>query len=106
MKPAVARRKSLADRNRGLTSWLVFAAAIGFLGGMLVMAAIVAVFPSGAASVADAPVEAASGQAVASPPPAKVHVKPSLKEIPPAVTAPEASATPAISMAAGLTATS
>ena len=98
MKPAVARRKAHPERHRGLTSWLVFAAAIGFLGGMLVMAAIVAVFPSGAASVADVPVEASSGQAVASPPPAKVQVKPSLKETPPAVTAPEASTTPAISV--------
>mgnify|MGYP001392296075 CR=1 FL=1 len=98
MKPALASRKAHPERRRGMTSWLVFAAAIGFLGGMLVMAAIVAIFPSGAASVADVPVAAWSGQSVASPPPAKVQVKPSLKETPPAVTAPEAPTTPAISV--------
>ncbi len=43
-----------------MTSWLVFAAALGFLAGMLVMAAVVTIFPSGAAIVADAPVEAAA----------------------------------------------
>ncbi len=98
MKPTLARRKSHPGRSRGLTSWLVFAASLGFLAGMLVMAAIVAIFPSGAASVADVPVEASSGQGVASPPPAKVQVKPSLKETPPAVTAPEAPDAPAISV--------
>ena len=65
-------------------SWLVFAAAVGFLGGMLVMAALVAIFPSGAAAVA-APLVQAS---------AKVDVKPTKKEeprpvapVPPAVVA-------------------
>ena len=81
-----------------MTSWLVFAASLGFLAGMLVMAAIVAIFPSGAASVADVPVEASSGQTVATPPPQKVQVKPSLKETPPPVTAPERAATPGISV--------
>ena len=98
MKPALASRKAHPEYRRGMTSWLVFAAAIGFLGGMLVMAAIVAIFPSGAASVADSPVEAWSGKGVASPPPAKVEVKPSLKETPPAVMAPEAPTMPAISV--------
>ena len=33
------------EKRRPSTSWLVFAAAIGFLGGMVVMAALVAIFP-------------------------------------------------------------
>jgi murein DD-endopeptidase MepM/ murein hydrolase activator NlpD len=61
------------------TSWLVFAAAMGFLGGMLVMAALTVMFPSGAAIVAEPLVQAA---------PAKVEVKPTKKEEPPPVTAP------------------
>ena len=67
------------------TSWLVFAASIGFLAGMLVMAAIVTIFPSGAAAITDTPLGAASA-----PPPtsAKVEVRPSLKETPPAVEPP------------------
>jgi murein DD-endopeptidase MepM/ murein hydrolase activator NlpD len=56
------------------------------------------VFPSGGAGVADVPVEASSGRAAAAPPPAKVHVKPSLKETPPPVTAPEVPTTPGISV--------
>ena len=98
MKPSSARRRPHPERGRGAASWLLFAASLGFLAGMLVMAAIVAIFPSGAASVADAPVEASSRQSIASPPPAKVQVKPSLKETPPPVTAPEAPETPAISV--------
>ncbi len=35
--------------SRPGASWVVFAAALGFLAGMLVMAAIVVMFPSGAA---------------------------------------------------------
>jgi peptidoglycan LD-endopeptidase LytH len=65
------------------TSWLAFAAAMGFLGGMLVMAAVVVIFPSGAAMVTDTPVAAAvrgDGR--------DVEVKPSLKESPPAVAPP------------------
>jgi len=95
VKPTPARRASHPER-RSVTSWLVFAAALGFLAGMLVMAAVVTIFPSGAAIVADVPVEASSPDA----PPAKVEVKPSLKETPPAVTAPPAppvAASPAIS---------
>jgi murein DD-endopeptidase MepM/ murein hydrolase activator NlpD len=100
VKRTPARRTSHPER-KSVTSWLVFAAALGFLAGMLVMAAVVAIFPSGAAIVADAPVEASS--AVGPPadaPPAKVEVKPSLKETPPAVDpppAPTAAASPAIS---------
>ena len=73
------------------TSWLVFAASLGFLAGMLVMAAVVSIFPSGAAVVANPPLAAA----VATPAPAEkveVEVKPSLKETPPPVTAPESEA--------------
>jgi murein DD-endopeptidase MepM/ murein hydrolase activator NlpD len=69
----------------------VFAASLGFLAGMLVMAAVVTIFPSGAAVVANAPL-AAAGAAVAPDKPdekVEVEVKPSLKETPPAVTEPE-----------------
>jgi murein DD-endopeptidase MepM/ murein hydrolase activator NlpD len=59
-------------------SWIVFAAAIGFLAGMLVMAAIVAIFPSAEAVVA-APLSQASP---------KVEVKPTKKEEPSPVAAP------------------
>lgn len=96
MKRTPARRTSHPERSGSVTSWLVFAAALGFLAGMLVMAAVVTIFPSGAAIVADAPVEASSTDAAA----AKVEVKPSLKETPPAVTAPPTpitAASPAIS---------
>jgi murein DD-endopeptidase MepM/ murein hydrolase activator NlpD len=61
-------------------SWLAFAAAMGFLGGMLVMAAVVVIFPAGAAVVTDAPLAAAGRE--------EVEVKPSLKETPPPVSPP------------------
>jgi len=41
-------------------SWLAFAAAIGFLAGMMVMAAVVTIFPSGAGKTATPSVEAAA----------------------------------------------
>ena len=63
---------------RPATSWIVFAAAIGFIGGMLVMAAIVTIFPSGAAALA-APLMQASP---------KVEVKPTKKEEPSPVSPP------------------
>ena len=69
-----------AHRSRPKTSWLAFAASIGFLAGMLVMAAVVVIFPAGAAIVTNAPLAAAE--------PKEVEVKPSLKESPPAVTPP------------------
>jgi murein DD-endopeptidase MepM/ murein hydrolase activator NlpD len=74
------RNKRQPPRN----SWLVFAASLGFLAGMLVMAAMVTIFPSGAAIVTNAPL-AAAGR-----PDAKVdvEVKPSLKETPEAVDPP------------------
>ena len=73
-------------RVRPATSWIVFAAAMGFLGGMMVMAALVTMFPSGAAAVAEPLVQAASR---------KVEVKPTkdgepapVAPPPPAVVAP------------------
>ena len=77
MKPRGGR-----ERTKPATSWLAFAAAIGFLGGMLVMAAVVVIFPAGAAIVSNAPLAAAE--------PEKVEVKPSLKETPPPVAPPPA----------------
>ena len=62
-------------------SWIVFAAAMGFLGGMMVMAALVTMFPSGAAAVAEPLVQAA---------PRKVEVKPTKKEEPAPVSPPPA----------------
>ncbi len=61
-------------------SWLAFAAAMGFLAGMLVMAAVVVIFPDGAAMVANTPLAAVN--------PRDVEVKPSLKETPAAVSPP------------------
>ena len=60
-------------------SWIVFAAAIGFLAGMLVMAALVVMFPSGVASVAEPLVQAA---------PRRVEVKPTKEEEPAPVATP------------------
>lgn len=58
--------------SRPASSWLVFAAAMGFLGGMLVMAALVAIFPSGASVVAAPSMQASS----------KVDVTPTKKDEP------------------------
>ena len=72
------------------TSWLVFAGSIGFLAGMLVMAAIVTIFPSGAGMAGNTPLAAASAPA-ARPDDAEkteVEVRPSLKETPPPVEPP------------------
>jgi peptidoglycan LD-endopeptidase LytH len=66
------------------SSWLVFAASLGFLAGMLVMAAVVTIFPAGAAIVTNAPLAAAETTAEE-----QVKVRPSLKETPPAVSPPE-----------------
>lgn len=65
-------------------SWIVFAAALGFLAGMLVMAAVVTIFPTGAAAVT-APVMQA---------PPEVEVKPTKKEEPRPVSPPSAMTTP------------
>ena len=77
MKPQKAQTGSKASRPAA--SWMVFAAAMGFLGGMMVMAALVTMFPSGAAAVAEPLVQAA---------PRKVEVKPTNKEEPAPVTPP------------------
>lgn len=53
-------------------AWVAFAAVMGFLGGMLVMAALVTIFPAGAMSMADRPVEAAQVAAA----PAPTHAAP------------------------------
>lgn len=66
-------------RSRPASSWIVFAAALGFLGGMMVMAALVTMFPSGAAAVAEPLVQAA---------PRNVEVKPTKDEEPPPVAPP------------------
>lgn len=91
MKRTPARRTPHPGQSRGVMSWLVFAGALGFLAGMLVMAAIVTIFPSGAAIVADVPVEAAS---------AGIEVVPGKTETPPPVAPPPprtVAAAPAIS---------
>ena len=67
------------------------AAAIGFLGGMMVMAALVTIFPSGAAIIADAPVAAADP---------KIEVKPTKKEEPTDVTPPPAAVGGVLGMSA------
>ena len=73
-----------AKRPRPAASWLVFAAAMGFLGGMMVMAALVTMFPSGAAAVTEPLVQAA---------PRRVEVKPTRKEEPAPVAPPPPAAT-------------
>jgi peptidoglycan LD-endopeptidase LytH len=70
-----------AGERRPASSWIVFAAAIGFLAGMVVMAAVVTMFPSGAAAVTEPLVGAA---------PVKVEVKPTKEEEPAPVAAPPA----------------
>ena len=80
-------RKAQPQRR---TSWLVFAASLGFLAGMLVMAAVVTIFPSGDVLVTNAPVAAAENTAsrTTAPTTREIEVKPTLKE-PPAVSPPE-----------------
>jgi murein DD-endopeptidase MepM/ murein hydrolase activator NlpD len=75
-----------ATRPRPAASWMVFAGAMGFLGGMMVMAALVTVFPAGAAAVAEPLVQAS---------PRKVEVKPTKKEEPAPVVPPAAATTTA-----------
>jgi murein DD-endopeptidase MepM/ murein hydrolase activator NlpD len=77
-----------ADSRPPAASWLVFVGALGFLAGMLVMAAMVTMFPTGADRITEPRVEASAEP---------VKVRPSRPESPPPVTAPEASATPAVS---------
>jgi murein DD-endopeptidase MepM/ murein hydrolase activator NlpD len=74
-------------------SWIAFAAAMGFLAGMVVMAAVVTMFPSGAASVASPVVSAIA--------PPKIEVKPTKDEEPaPVAPPPAAPATPTPVMSA------
>ena len=80
-------KQSATAASRPAASWIVFAAAMGFLGGMMVMAALVTMFPSGAAAVAEPLIQAA---------PRKVEVKPTKKEEP----APVAPPPPAAAVAA------
>jgi peptidoglycan LD-endopeptidase LytH len=93
------KARGVRGRATPAASWLAFAAAMGFLAGMLVMAAVVVIFPAGAALVTNAPLAAAE--------PGKVEVKPSLKETPPAVAPPPpeiSAATPSVPvMSANLT---
>jgi murein DD-endopeptidase MepM/ murein hydrolase activator NlpD len=65
--------------SRPLASWVVFAAAMGFLAGMVVMAAVVTMFPEGAAAITEPLLQAA---------PKKVEVKPTRKEEPPPISPP------------------
>src|SRR6185436_14163211 len=78
------------QKGKAASSWIVFAAAMGFLGGMVVMAAIVTMFPTGAAAVAEPIVGAVSAKTV-SP---KIEVKPTKEEEPAPVAPPPATATP------------
>lgn len=80
------RRKA---KPRPATSWLVFAASLGFLAGMLVMAAVVTIFPSGAAIVTNPPLAASEPTPSTDPKEVKIEVRPSLKETPPPVSPPE-----------------
>ena len=75
-------------RRRPVASWTVFAAAMGFLGGMTVMAALVTMFPTGAAGVTEPLMQAA---------PRKVEIKPTKKEEPAPVESPGATTVPAVS---------
>jgi len=70
---------SVAPPPRSVYSWLIFAASFGFLAGMLVMAALITIFPKGTELVDDGRVEAAS---------AKIDVKPTKKEEPAPVVEP------------------
>ena len=76
------------DRRLPAASWLVFVAALGFLAGMLVMAAMVTIFPSGARTIAQPLVEASNQP---------VTVRPSKPESPPPVTTPAPPATSVLS---------
>ena len=85
MRPQKARTAQTGSKaSRPEASWMVFAAAMGFLGGMVVMAALVTIFPSGAAVVVESLVQAA---------PRKVEVKPTNGEEPAPVAPPAPAAT-------------
>ncbi len=67
-------------------SWVVYAAAAGFIAGMVVMAALFTIFPAGPWQVAERSTQVTSRRAE-SP---VADVRPSAKENPPAVTTPPA----------------
>lgn len=83
----------MKNSTRPASSWIVFAAAMGFLGGMVVMAAIVTMFPSGASVVAEPRVGAA---------PATIEVKPTKEEPSPVAPPPAAAAAPTPVMSANV----
>src|SRR5689334_23104294 len=94
-----------AKGSRPPYSWLAFATAIGFIAGMLVMAALVTMFPTGAASTATPTVEAANRPSDVANRPAEtvnraVEVKPTKQEEPSPVSEPAAPAVAVPSMAA------
>lgn len=73
--------------RRTAGAWIAFAAAMGFLAGMLVMAALTTMFPAGAAVVTDPLVQAAASRSV--------EVKPTRNEEPrPVAPPPNVGATP------------
>lgn len=91
------------EKGRPSRTWLVFAASCGFLAGMLVMAALFAIFPDqtrpalatsnpapAPAPPSSAPALKSADSAKAPPAPAPVEeVRPTSPSEPPAVTAPE-----------------
>lgn len=77
-----APRPAVSPKAKPDISWIAFAATLGFVAGMLVMAALVMIFPAGAAVVTGPLVQAAPSLAV--------DVKPTKKEEPAPVTSPAA----------------
>jgi murein DD-endopeptidase MepM/ murein hydrolase activator NlpD len=80
-----------APARKADVSWIAFAAAFGFIAGMLVMAALVLIFPGGAAMVTQPLLRAA---------PTTVDVKPTHKGEPTPVATPSAAAASTPVMAA------
>lgn len=89
--PRVAR-----SEIRNQRSSLALAAVIGFLGGMLVMAALVTMFPAGLSATASPAVAATSKNESKSD--GTIEVKPTKKEEPAPVAPPPAAALPALSV--------
>jgi murein DD-endopeptidase MepM/ murein hydrolase activator NlpD len=90
MSPAAPKRPAAFGKSG---SWIVFAASMGFLAGMLVMAALVTVFPGGVAAAADPFVQAA---------PHKVEVKPTKRSEPPPISPPSTAVAPPAPVEAGM----
>ena len=70
------------EKGRPSRTWLIFAASCGFLAGMLVMAALFAIFPEQTRPAL------ASVDRVASPPPTPVSTEPPTRPVDPAPTPP------------------